>query len=98
MTFLLPDSLNNCYHGSLDPEIAKDKIVVCSDGGGRGMIVMDDLGRSVASNYGTFPSSAVTSADGDQILSYIKSTRYTTPLSASANNYLFSQNIVFGQS
>ena len=60
------------------------------------MIVMDDLGRSVASNYGTFPSSAVTSADGDQILSYIKLTRYTTTLSASANNYLFSQNIVFG--
>lgn len=83
------DDASNCYPGSLDPEKAKGKIVVCSDGysiskrmkkaavqssQGRGMIVVDDLGRSVASNYGTFPSSAVSSADGDQILSYIKST------------------------
>ncbi|GLJ19459.1 hypothetical protein SUGI_0351220 [Cryptomeria japonica] len=85
----------SCYPGSLEAEKAKGKIVVCSDGyfiskrikkaavqssQGRGMIVVDDLGRSVASNYDTFLSFAVSSEDGDEILSYRKSIKYSSAL------------------
>ncbi|KAH9322251.1 hypothetical protein KI387_016890, partial [Taxus chinensis] len=84
------EDASNCYPGSLDPQKAEGKIVLCSNGDsiskrmkkaavqssrGRGMIVVDDLGKYVASNYGSFPSSAVTSESGAEILSYIKSTR-----------------------
>eukprot|EP01018_Ginkgo_biloba_P039188 Gb_34020 [translate_table: standard] len=85
------DDASNCYPGSLDRAKAKGKIVVCSNSDttisrrlkkatvqsseGRGMILVDDLGQSVAFNYGTFPLTTVSNASGSEILSYIRSTR-----------------------
>uniref|UniRef100_A0A0C9SAZ1 TSA: Wollemia nobilis Ref_Wollemi_Transcript_1441_2604 transcribed RNA sequence n=1 Tax=Wollemia nobilis TaxID=56998 RepID=A0A0C9SAZ1_9CONI len=83
------EDASNCYPGSLDPQKVKGKIVICSNGDsiskrmkkaavqsseGKGMIVVDEVGRSVASNFGSFPSSAVSDQVGAEILSYMKST------------------------
>ncbi|KAK2983375.1 hypothetical protein RJ640_020815 [Escallonia rubra] len=81
----------NCDPGSLDGAKVKGKILLCEnkDGeysykekleevvrlGGIGLILIDDDFRAVASNYRSFPMTAVTSKDGAEILSYIKSTR-----------------------
>ncbi|KAK2982266.1 hypothetical protein RJ640_020818, partial [Escallonia rubra] len=81
----------NCDPGSLDGTKVKGKILLCEnkDGeysykekleevvrlGGIGLILIDDDFRAVASNYRSFPMTAVTSKDGAEILSYIKSTR-----------------------
>lgn len=85
------DDASNCYPGSLDPEKARGKIVVCSSGDtsisrrmrkatvqgadGRGMVLVDDMGKSVSSNYGSFPLTTVSDQDGSEIFSYIKSQR-----------------------
>lgn len=85
------DDASNCYPGSLDPAKARGKIVVCSSSDpsisrrmrkatvqgaeGRGMVLVDSLGKSVTSNYGSFPLTTVSDADGSEIFSYIKSQR-----------------------
>eukprot|EP00252_Welwitschia_mirabilis_P018786 TRINITY_DN419_c0_g1_i3.p2 TRINITY_DN419_c0_g1~~TRINITY_DN419_c0_g1_i3.p2 ORF type:complete len:234 (-),score=-20.41 TRINITY_DN419_c0_g1_i3:1109-1810(-) len=79
---------SNCYPGSLDPVKTKGKIVVCSNtdtslpsklkkatvqsAGGRGMVLLDQIQKFVASNYGTFPLTSVMHQSGNEILSYIK--------------------------
>jgi hypothetical protein len=39
------------------------------------MVLVDSLGKSVTSNYGSFPLTTVSDADGSEIFSYIKSQR-----------------------
>ncbi|XP_057794888.1 CO(2)-response secreted protease-like [Salvia miltiorrhiza] len=82
------DDARNCIPGSLEEAKVKGKIVLCENGdkeylvkekfssirGAVGMIVADNDLRQVASKYGVSPISAVTKADGAQILSYINST------------------------
>ncbi|KAK3007322.1 hypothetical protein RJ639_016738 [Escallonia herrerae] len=86
-----PELFRNCEPGSLDGAKVKGKILLCEnkDGeysykqklqevvrlGGIGLILIDDDIRAVASNYRSFPMTAVTSKDGAEILSYINSTR-----------------------
>lgn len=85
------DAARNCEPGSIDKDLISGKIVVCEnrDGeyskvekidnvkslGGIGLVLIEDATRAVASTYGTFPMTLVTSKDGDQILSYINSTK-----------------------
>eukprot|EP01018_Ginkgo_biloba_P019103 Gb_39463 [translate_table: standard] len=84
------EEASNCYPDSLDATKAKGKVVLCinsdmglsrvskkravKEAGGVGIIVADDSQRSVASNYGTFPSTTVSNVSATQILSYINST------------------------
>ncbi|XVF35926.1 hypothetical protein REPUB_Repub19eG0013900 [Reevesia pubescens] len=81
----------NCNPETLDQEIIKGKIVVCDnkDGsyepsekkdevkslGGIGVVVIDDESRAVASTFGTFPTTVISSKDGANVLSYINSTK-----------------------
>lgn len=83
------DDASNCYPGSLDPAKARGKIVVCSStdtsisrrmrkatvqgAEGIGMVLVDSLGKSVTTNYGSFPLTTVGEEEGSQIFSYIKS-------------------------
>lgn len=43
--------------------------------GGVGVIVIDDESRAVASSYGTFPLTVISSKDAAEILAYINATR-----------------------
>eukprot|EP00268_Persea_americana_P068823 TRINITY_DN9669_c0_g1_i4.p1 TRINITY_DN9669_c0_g1~~TRINITY_DN9669_c0_g1_i4.p1 ORF type:complete len:774 (+),score=163.55 TRINITY_DN9669_c0_g1_i4:42-2363(+) len=43
--------------------------------GGIGLILIDDLGKAVASPFGGFPVTTISSDEGGEILSYINSTR-----------------------
>ena len=74
----------------MDQEIIKGKIVVCDDEnssyaqsekkdevkklGGIGVVLIDDESRAVASTFGTFPTTVISSKDGAKVLSYINST------------------------
>eukprot|EP00253_Pinus_taeda_P004593 PITA_04593 len=86
-----PDDASNCNFRSLNPAKVRGAIVVCStedltvtvetkietvkSAAGRGLVLIDDLSRAVAFDYGTFPLTAVSTEDGSRIRSYIKSTR-----------------------
>ncbi|KAK6277919.1 hypothetical protein POUND7_018242 [Theobroma cacao] len=80
----------SCNPDSMDQEIIKGKIVVCDkDGpyspsekkdvvknlGGIGVVLIDDESRAVASTFGTFPATVISSKDGAKVLSYINSTK-----------------------
>lgn len=82
--------LRSCNPDSMDQEIIKGKIVVCDkDGpyspsekkdvvknlGGIGVVLIDDESRAVASTFGTFPATVISSKDGAKVLSYINSTK-----------------------
>lgn len=54
---------------------AADKLDEIKKNGGVGLILVDDLTRSVPSTYGSFPMTVISSKDGKEILSYINSTR-----------------------
>ncbi|XP_010536423.1 PREDICTED: CO(2)-response secreted protease [Tarenaya hassleriana] len=85
------DSARRCEFGTLDGETVKGKIVVCenADGttyatnameevkskGGIGCVFVDDRTRSVASTYGTFPTTVISSKDAEELFSYLNSTR-----------------------
>ncbi|KAJ4702173.1 Subtilisin-like protease [Melia azedarach] len=43
--------------------------------GAKGVIMIDDERRAVASNYGSFPMTVISSEDGTKIHAYINSTR-----------------------
>lgn len=81
----------NCKPNSLGEDKIKGRIVLCDkdDGeytqtekleevkrlGGVGLILIEDETRAVASRYGAFPLTVITSKDASEILSYINSTR-----------------------
>ncbi|XP_021283802.1 CO(2)-response secreted protease-like [Herrania umbratica] len=84
------DESRSCNPDSMDQEIIKGKIVVCDqDGpysptekkdvvknlGGIGVVLIDDESRAVASTFGTFPATVISSKDGAKVLSYINSTK-----------------------
>ncbi|GLT34984.1 hypothetical protein SLA2020_094690 [Shorea laevis] len=100
------DAARNCQPESMDKNMMAGKIVVCENVdreysrmeklqevkslGGIGLVLIDDETRVVASIYGTFPLTMVSSKDGSQILSYINSTRKpvgTILPTASVTNY-----------
>lgn len=74
---------------SLAGALVKGKIVLCDNDddsvvdkkdavkslGGVGVIVIDDQSRAVASSYGTFPLTVISSKEAAEILAYINSTR-----------------------
>lgn len=64
----------------------KSKLEEVKDLGGVGLILVDDEQRSVASIYGAFPMTVVSSEDASEILSYMNSTRYATILSLTSLN------------
>lgn len=45
--------------------------------GGVGLILINDQERAVASTYGDFPATMISSDAADEILSYINSTRFS---------------------
>lgn len=85
------DDARNCKPNSLGEDKIKGRIVLCDkdDGeytqtekleevkrlGGVGLILIEDETRAVASRYGAFPLTVITSKDASEILSYINSTR-----------------------
>lgn len=81
------DEARQCYPGALDGDKIKGKIVVCEgrysvtskaqeikSKGGVGIVLIDDILHSIASKFGSFPLTVVSSTDGVDILSYINST------------------------
>ncbi|XVE69691.1 hypothetical protein DITRI_Ditri10aG0011500 [Diplodiscus trichospermus] len=80
-----------CNPDSMDQEIIKGKIVVCDNDnslyaqsekkeevknlGGIGVVLIDDESRAVASTFGTFPMTVISSNDSATVLSYINSTK-----------------------
>ncbi|XP_074312364.1 CO(2)-response secreted protease-like [Silene latifolia] len=92
--FTPPSEASNCYPGSLDPEKAAGKIVVCvnnypsiarriktlvvQDAGAKGMIYISDVGKGVPFDSGAYPFTQVGENDGIQILNYINSTKRST--------------------
>lgn len=80
-----------CHPDSLDANKVKGKIVVCdgkNDGystsekigtvkeaGGIGLVHITDQNGAIASYYGDFPATVISSKDGVTILQYINSTR-----------------------
>ena len=80
-----------CHPNSLDGNKVKGKIVVCDDKndkystrkkvatvkavGGIGLVHITDQNGAIASNYGDFPATVISSKDGITILQYINSTR-----------------------
>ncbi|XP_057827195.1 CO(2)-response secreted protease [Cryptomeria japonica] len=85
------DDSRNCNPDSLSASKLKGKVVLClntdtsygrqdkkgevKNKRGIAMILADDSQKSVAANYGTFPSTTVSNALAKEILSYIKSTK-----------------------
>ncbi|KDO84931.1 hypothetical protein CISIN_1g004113mg [Citrus sinensis] len=85
------NAARNCDLDSLAGALVKGKIVLCDndddmgsvvdkkDGvkslGGVGVIVIDDQSRAVASSYGTFPLTVISSKEAAEILAYINSKR-----------------------
>ncbi|KAL5557827.1 hypothetical protein UlMin_034038 [Ulmus minor] len=82
-------SASNCEDDTLDEAAVKGKIVLCKNDddnsrynkrdtvkslGGVGIIIVDDQSRTVAENYGPFPTTVITQNDVPDILSYINST------------------------
>ncbi|KHN09070.1 CO(2)-response secreted protease-like [Glycine soja] len=79
-----------CHPNSLDGNKVKGKIVVCDDKndkystrkkvatvkavGGIGLVHITDQNEAIASNYGDFPATVISSKDGVTILQYINST------------------------
>ncbi|KAJ7957899.1 Subtilisin-like protease [Quillaja saponaria] len=79
-----------CQLDSLDKDKVKGKIVICDSTSysdsvedkieavknveGLGVIAIDDLIRAVASTYGDFPATVISSKDADKILLYVNST------------------------
>lgn len=82
--------VRNCYPDSIDADKIKGKLVLCQhkeggfsmrakqmgvkSRGGLGMIFINDATRLVASNWGTFPVTVITSTDATEILDYINAT------------------------
>ncbi|KAH1058006.1 hypothetical protein J1N35_036071 [Gossypium stocksii] len=80
----------NCNTNSLDQELVKGKIVVCENLdktyanehmdevkqlGGIGVVLIDYDSKGMASSFGTFPMTVISSEDGAKVLSYINSTK-----------------------
>ncbi|XP_022769223.1 CO(2)-response secreted protease-like isoform X2 [Durio zibethinus] len=81
----------NCNPDSMDQGIIKGKIVVCDNEdslyapsekkdevkklGGIGVVLIDDESRTVASTFGIFPMTVISSKDAAKVLSYINSTK-----------------------
>ena len=61
--------------------------------GGIGLILIDDLGKAVASPFGGFPVTTISSDEGGEILSYINSTRYKTCQSMLSGLFLVALNL-----
>ncbi|KAI3431997.1 uncharacterized protein J3R85_007656 [Psidium guajava] len=86
----LESEARNCNPSSMEAAKIKGKIVICDnddqefsktskfeevkDLEGVGLILVDDEERSVASIYGAFPMTIVSSKDASEILSYVNST------------------------
>ncbi|KAH7528053.1 hypothetical protein FEM48_Zijuj05G0030900 [Ziziphus jujuba var. spinosa] len=83
------DEARNCDEISMDKDKVKGKIVICDsdDGyrpydkrdavknmGGIGAVIIDTLTRSVAENFGGFPTTVISPKDAQDILSYWNST------------------------
>ncbi|XP_010692513.2 CO(2)-response secreted protease [Beta vulgaris subsp. vulgaris] len=84
------EDARNCYPDSIDADKIKGKLVLCQhkeggfsmrakqmgvkSRGGLGMIFINDATRLVASNWGTFPVTVITSTDATEILDYINAT------------------------
>nr|XP_015887199.2 CO(2)-response secreted protease-like isoform X1 [Ziziphus jujuba var. spinosa] len=83
------DMSRNCDEIQMDKDKVKGKIVICDsdDGyrpydkrdavknmGGIGAVIIDTLTRSVAENFGGFPTTVISSKDAQDILSYWNST------------------------
>lgn len=82
-----------CFLGSLDPEKAKGKIVVCLRGikarvekgqavlqaGGAGMVLANDqtTGDDIIAEAHVLPATHISYSDGVKVFSYLKSTRYS---------------------
>lgn len=80
-----------CHPETLDASKVKGKIVVCDgnnddystrekisivqEAGGVGLVNADDQTRSVASNFGKFPATVISSKDQATLLQYLNSTR-----------------------
>lgn len=80
-----------CHPDALDGKKVKGKIVICDgkndaystsekietvkDLGGIGVVNVDDITRAVASNYGAFPATVISSEDAATLLQYLNSTR-----------------------
>ena len=58
-----------------------------------GLILIDDLGKAVASPFGGFPVTTISSDEGGEILSYINSTRYKTCQSMLSGLFLVALNL-----
>lgn len=81
----------SCVPDSLDEKKVKGKIVLCHNRdegyspsdkleevkskGGIGFILVDDNARTVAPKFKSFAAAVVTEKDGNEIFSYINSTR-----------------------
>lgn len=50
------------------------KLTVVKNGGGVGIIIINDKTRLVASNSGTFPMTVITTEDSAEILAYMNAT------------------------
>ncbi|KAL5220226.1 hypothetical protein ABZP36_024939 [Zizania latifolia] len=85
---------SNCYPGSLDPQKAAGKIVVCvgtdpmvsrrvkklvaEGAGARGLVIIDDAEKAIPFVAGGFPLSQVGTDAGAQILEYMNSMKNPT--------------------
>ncbi|RZC14639.1 CO(2)-response secreted protease isoform C [Glycine soja] len=88
--FQILRSIQQCHPNSLDVNKVKGKIVVCEGKndkystrkkvitvkavGGIGLVHITDQNGAIASNYGDFPATVISSKDGITILQYINST------------------------
>ncbi|KAG8052597.1 hypothetical protein GUJ93_ZPchr0001g30187 [Zizania palustris] len=87
----IANAYSNCYPGSLDPQKAAGKIVVCvgtdpmvsrrvkklvaEGAGARGLVLIDDTEKAVPFVAGGFPFSHVGTDAGAEILGYMNSTK-----------------------
>ena len=63
-----------CEHGENSDYSMRSKINAVKDGGGLGIVIVNDPTRLVASNSGSFPMTVITSKDAAQIFAYMNST------------------------
>lgn len=81
----------DCNPGSLNKDLIKGKIVLCNNVdqdysagdkiyevkglGGIGIVLIDEQSIAVATTYGAFPATVISSKDGAEVLTYINSSR-----------------------
>lgn len=87
---MLEIMFRNCDPDSMDGGLIKGKIVICASGnsgysvrdkidvvkavGAIGLAVIDDTLNAVASTYGAFPATVISSKGAAEIFSYLNST------------------------